>query len=180
MNTKLIKKIAVFALVAAIFSGSKIFAQQITKFAVVDTDRIYQSYYKSTNQLRTYEAKKTEFQKEIDKRTDELQKLQQLKLTYEKAGDQANAKATSEEISKKTQSLTDYINAKNIELDNLKNNLKKNDTFYQKLYAALAKIAEKNGYSMVLSLQDSTSILWYSNSVDITNEVILELGLRIR
>lgn len=180
MKSFSLKKGLVFCLFALALTGTKVFAQQITKFAVVDTDRIYQSYYKNSTALKNYENKKNEFQKEIDKRTEELQQLQQTKLTYEKAGDSEMSKSIQSEISTKTQSLTDYINAKNIELDKLKNNLKKNDAFYQKLYASIAKIAEKDGYSMVLSLQDTASILWYSNSVDITNDVIRELGLRVR
>ena len=180
MKSSPLKKVLLLGLFALSLAGTKVFAQQITKFAVVDTDRIYQSYYKNSSALKNYETKKNEFQKEIDKRTEELQKLRQTKLTYEKAGDQEMVKSTQAEITKKTQSLTDYIKAKNIELENLKSNLQKNDAFYQKLYASIARIAEKDGYSMVLSLQDTTSILWYSNSVDITNDVILDLGLRIR
>ena len=56
-------------------------------------------------------------------------------------------------------------------------NLQKSDDFYKKLYKTLQKVAESGGYSMILSLQDSNSILWYSSSVDITDQVIQELGL---
>ena len=44
-------------------------------------------------------------------------------------------------------------------------------------YNTLSKIAESGGYSMILSLQDANAILWYSSSVDITQQVISELGL---
>ena len=39
------------------------------------------------------------------------------------------------------------------------------------------KLAEEGGYSMILSLQESNSILWYSHTVDITEDVISRLGL---
>ena len=55
--------------------------------------------------------------------------------------------------------------------------LQSSDEFYKKLYNTLAKIAESGSYSMILSLQESNAILWYSSSVDITNQVIQELGL---
>jgi outer membrane protein len=55
--------------------------------------------------------------------------------------------------------------------------LQNSDYFYKKLYNTLAKIAESGSYSMILSLQESNAILWYSSSVDITNQVISELGL---
>ena len=54
--------------------------------------------------------------------------------------------------------------------------LQGSDAFYNKLYDTLSKVAEAGGYSMILSLQQSNSILWYSNSVDVTEQVIAELG----
>ena len=81
------------------------------------------------------------------------------------------------EIIKKKDYLTEYSNAKNVELESMQRSLQNSDEFYKKLYNTLSKIAESGGYSMILSLQDSNSILWYSSSVDITNQVISELGL---
>ena len=62
-------------------------AQQITKFGVVDTSKVYSAYFRNSAPIRNYEKKKAEFQEEIDKRTDELKSLQQKKLEYEKNGD---------------------------------------------------------------------------------------------
>ena len=55
--------------------------------------------------------------------------------------------------------------------------MQSSDSFYKKLYETLSKIAEGGGYSMILSLQQANAILWYSNSVDVTEQVIAELGL---
>ena len=81
------------------------------------------------------------------------------------------------EITKKKDYLTEYTNAKNVELESMLKSLQNSDEFYKKLYSTLAKIAESGGYSMILSLQESNAILWYSNSVDITDQVISNLGL---
>ena len=62
-------------------------------------------------------------------------------------------------------------------MESLQKSLQNSDDFYKKLYNTLAKIAEGGGYSMILSLQDANAILWYSSSVDLTNQVINELGL---
>lgn len=153
------------------------FAQQITRFGVVDTSRVYQSYYRNSAPVRNYEAKKSEFQNEIKKRTAALRELQEKKLEYQKNGDDANALKVEAQITKDTQYLQEYTTAKNMELESLKTSLKNSDEFYQKLYSTLAKIAESNGYSMILSLQQTDSVLWYSPSVDITDEVISSLGL---
>ena len=152
-------------------------AQQITKFGVVDTEKVYQAYFTNSAPIRSYEKKKAEFQEEINKQVEAIKKLQQKKLDYENSGNEAAALKTDAEITKKTDYLTEYTNAKNVELESMQMTLQNSDVFYNKLYNTLAKIAESGSYSMILSLQESNAILWYSSSVDITNQVIQELGL---
>ena len=153
------------------------FSQQITKFGVVDTAKVYNAYFRNSAPIRNYEKKKIEFQDEINKKTDELKQLQKKKLDLETSGNEAQAMKIEAEIIKKKDYLTEYSNAKNVELESMQRSLQNSDEFYKKLYNTLSKIAESGGYSMILSLQDSNSILWYSSSVDITNQVISELGL---
>ncbi len=153
------------------------FTQQITKFGVVDTAKVYNAYFRNSSPVRNYEKKKAEFQEEINKLSAELKTLQQKKLDYESAGNETAALKTEAEIIRKKDYITEYTNAKNVELESLQKSLQNSDDFYKKLYSTLAKIAESGGYSMILSLQDANSILWYSSSVDITNQVINELGL---
>lgn len=152
------------------------FSQQITKFGVVDTAKVYNAYFRNSAPIRNYEKKKAEFQTEIDKRTDELRQLQQKKLELENSGNDTQALKVEAEITKKKDYLTEYTNAKNVELESMQKSLQNSDEFYKKLYNTLSKIAESGGYSMILSLQESNAILWYSSSVDITNQVITELG----
>ena len=153
------------------------FTQQITKFGVVDTAKVYNAYFRNSAPVRNYEKKKAEFQEEINKQVEAIKKLQQKKLDYENSGNEAAALKTDAEITKKTDYLTEYTNAKNVELESMQKTLQNSDEFYKKLYNTLAKIAESGSYSMILSLQESNAILWYSSSVDITNQVITELGL---
>lgn len=153
------------------------FAQQITRFGVVDTSRVYQAYFRNSAPVRNYESKKAEFQNEINKLADEIQKLKAKKLDYQNDGDETSAIRVDSEITKKTDYLTEYTNAKNVELESLKNSLQTSDAFYKKLYSTLEKIAENEGYSMILSLQQANAVLWYSPSVDITDKVISALGL---
>lgn len=169
------KSIFAFLVVFAIsFSAS---AQQITKFGVVDTAKVYNAYFRNSAPVRNYEKKKAEFQAEINKRTDEIRVLQGKKVEFEKSGNDAMALKTQSEITKKTDFLTEYTNAKNVELESMQKSLQSSDSFYKKLYETLSKIAEGGGYSMILSLQQANAILWYSNSVDVTEQVIAELGL---
>ena len=166
---KIIKKMALILALAMTGFCSEVFAQQqITKFAVVDTARVYQAYYKNSTAVRNYERKRQEFQTEIDNVTREIQNLHNRKLEFDR-----------KQISDKTAYLTEYTQTKNDELENLKKSLQNNDAFYKKLYSTIQTVAQKGGYSMVMSLQQANAILWYSPSVDLTNEVIRELGLRL-
>ena len=154
-----------------------VFSQQITKFGVVDTAKVYNAYFRNSAPVRNYEKKKSEFQEEVNKLSDELKQLQQKKLDYESAGNETQVLKIEAEITRKKDYLTEYTNAKNVELESLQKSLQNSDDFYKKLYNTLAKIAEGGGYSMILSLQDANAILWYSSSVDITDQVISQLGL---
>ncbi len=151
-------------------------AQQIPKFGIVDTSRVFQTYFRDSAAVRNFETKKTEFQNEIIKRTEELKRLQQQKINLKEAGDEAEALKLDTEIVKKADYLTAYTQAKNSELDSLKKKLENSDTFYQSLYDVIGRIAEAEGYSMILSLQQASNILWYSPSVDITDKVINNLS----
>ena len=68
--------------------------------------------------------------------------LLQKKLDYENAGNESQALRTEAEITKKTDYLTEYTNAKNVELESMQKTLQNSDDFYKKLYNTLAKIAE--------------------------------------
>jgi len=171
------KKLIRILIALCIFSCSASYAQQITKFGVVDTAKVYNAYFRNSAPVRNYEKKKTEFQNEINKYTDEIKSLQQKKREYDKDGKDAQALRIEAEITKKTDYLTEYTNAKNVELESLQRSLQTSDEFYKKLYNTLARIAESGGYSMILSLQEANAILWYSSSVDVTDQVISELGL---
>jgi outer membrane protein len=173
MKLNLLKALAVLFLLGM---TSVLSAQQITKFGVVDTAKVYNAYFRNSASVRNYEKKKAEFQQEVNKYTEELQKLQAKKVDYEKSGNDSLAMKTQAEITKKTDFLVEYTNAKNAELESMQKTLQGSDSFYAKLYDTLSKIAESGGYSMILSLQQSNAILWYSNSVDVTEQVIAELG----
>ncbi|WP_147614071.1 OmpH family outer membrane protein [Treponema pectinovorum] len=170
------KKISVFFAAIFIFASS-VFAQQITRFGVVDTARVYQAYFRNSSPVRNYEAKKAEFQNEINRRTEEIRNLKSQKVDYQKNNNTSAAERLEAEITRKTDLLTEYTSTKNVELESLKKNLQNSDSFYKKLYGILEKVAENEGFSMILSLQQANAILWYSPSVDITEKVINELGM---
>ena len=71
-----------FACLIVLFTAgaTAAFAQQITRFGVVDTSKVYSAYFRTSTAVRNYEKKRSEFQDEITRLTDELRSLQQKKL----------------------------------------------------------------------------------------------------
>ena len=94
------KRIAVFALLG-IFSAAFSFAQQITKFAVVDTAKVYQAYFRNSAPVRNYENKKEEFKREIDRLVAELQRLNDQKIEFERIERERRIAIEEEKIRKK-------------------------------------------------------------------------------
>ena len=149
--------------------------KQITKFAVVDTQRIYNTFKQNSKSARDYEEKKQKYKNDIQVLANEIIELKKKKAEAQKKGDMQEVSYLEEEIASKTSFLTEFSKAKNDELAVIKKSLSNNDKFYASIYEVITKVAITNGYSMVLSLQDGGAILWYSPTVDITQEVIKEL-----
>lgn len=169
------KKIFVTLLVLVITAGSVFAQQHITNFGIVDTNKVYDHFFKNSSALKTYENKKKEMQKEVNKRTEELRDLKSKKDQCVELGDDSGASKYAQMIKEKTEYLRDYTSTKNLELQNLKKSLSESNDFYIKLSKVIKRVAENEGLSMILSLQGESAILWYSPTVDVTDKVIQEL-----
>ena len=151
-------------------------AQHITRFAVVDTSRIYATFLSDSRSVREYQAKQAKYQAETQRMSDEIIALRQKKVDADAVGRTDIVQKYQAEIDAKTSFLLEYSKACNDELAMLRKNLVSDDVFYARLYAAIKKIAESQGYTMVLNLQQGEAIIWYSPTVDITETVIRELS----
>lgn len=168
----------IFALCAVLLLAGAVFAQQhITNFGIVDTNRVYEHFFRNSSGIKSYEKKREDFQNEINRRTDEIRDLQDKLQEAKELGLDSEAKRQENLIRSKSASLKTYTQTKQTELNNLKKSLTENNEFYKDLNRIIKKVAENEGLSMVLNLQQSNGILWYSAAVDITDKVIAELGM---
>jgi outer membrane protein len=168
--------ILAFALIAAAGAG----AQQITRIAVVDLQKIIMSFPQEGQSYKDFELKKAQIQAEIDRFVDEVKKLQAQKVEADKVGDKASSQRLQAEITQKTDFLKDYVRTKQAELDADAKQLSAASDFSQRVYKQIQQIAEAEGYSLVLNLKSAdsvmSSVLWYSTQIDITDEVIRALA----
>ncbi len=173
------KKIAALVLFAAIAYGG-LSAQQITRVAVVDLARVLGNFPKETAARKNFEVKKAEVQAEADRRSAEIRNLQTRKTDASNFGDVETARTLEAEISRKIAALQEYVQARQNELDLLAKALSSANSFLQKLNSTIARVAEEEGYSLVLNLkpqdQSANLILWNSPAIDITDKVIQALS----
>lgn len=155
-------------------------AQQITRVAVIDMNRVLAAFPKDTAALKNFETRKAEVQAEVDGKAADLKKIQARKAEAEVLGDREQLDFLSAELTRKTADLKDYIASRQNELDILAKALSSNASFIQKLGSTIAQVAEAEGYSLVLNLkppdQNAGIVLWNSASIDITDKVIQALS----
>ena len=144
----------------------------ITRFAVVDMNRVTTAYADQSQEARAFTEKRDRVQAEIDKQNKELQELNAKLAEAKESGNQTQIKNLENQIRTKTQSLQTYIKNSFADLEKERDRLFKNDALVAEVTNVIRAVAESEGFSMVLSKTEGSGILWYSPSVDITNKVI--------
>jgi outer membrane protein len=167
-------------LLAACFLTTSLYSQQLTRFAVVDLPKVYTAFFRDSRSVREFEERSANVQAEIDKMTREIQELRSRRVDLVNQGDQAGALRLENEIYRKQEFLKEYYTVKTAELEDQRRKLSQSDSFLEQVYAEIRSIAESEGYSMVLNLKESTGIIWYSPTVEITDKVIQTLANKTR
>jgi outer membrane protein len=112
--------------------------------------------------------------------TKEIQDLQTQHADAELAGDDDKALRLESDIVKKSDFLKEYYKLKVAELEDQRKKLSTSSDFYAQVQNELRFVAESEGYTMVLNLNDNKGILWYSQSVDLTDKLINSLKAKAR
>lgn len=150
-------------------------AQQLTRFAVIDLPKLYTVFYQDSKVVRDWEERSRRVQADLDRMTTEIDSLAKSRLDAETAGDNERVLRLEADIAKKTKYLQEYYRVKTAELEDQKKRMTQSSAFLQQVYDEIRRVAESEGYSMVLNLKESAGIVWYSPTVDITDLVIQNL-----
>ena len=144
----------------------------ITRFAVVDMNRITEAFADQLPEIKVFKEKRDKIQAEIDKQGKELQELNVKLAEAKESGNQNQIRNLENQIRTKTQNLQTYIKNNFAELEKERERLLKNEALMNQILPIVRSVAESEGYSMVLSRTEGSGIIWYSPAVDITNKVI--------
>jgi outer membrane protein len=164
-----------FLIIFTCLTAVSLFAQQLTRFAVVDLPKVYSAFFRDSRAVREFEERSARVQTEIDRMTREIQELKSKQADMVLQGDQTQALKIENEIYRKSDFLREYYNIKTAELEDQRKKLSQSGAFLEQVYSEIRYIAESEGYSMVLNLKENTGILWYSPTVDITDKLIQNL-----
>ena len=157
-----------------------LYGQQLTRFAVVDLSRVYTAYFRESRAVREFEERSARVQADIDRMTREIQELRSRHADAVLRDDQSEALRLETQINRRAEFLRDYYQTKTAELETQRRNLMRSGSFLEQVYDEIRYIAESEGYTMVLNLNDNPSIIWYSPSVNITDKLIQNLLQRSR
>jgi len=173
------KRISLFVFLNVIlFAGA--YAQQITRFAVVDLSKVYTAFFRDSAAVRQFEERSARVQSEIDKLTREIQDLRSRYADAVLVNNDSEALRLENLIYRRSEFLKEYYQTKTAELDDQRNKLMQSGSFMDQIYDEIRYIAESEGYTMVLNMKNNPSIVWYSPSVDITEKLIKNLQTRKR
>jgi outer membrane protein len=150
-------------------------AQQLTRFAVVDLSRVYMAFFRDSRAVREWEESSLQVQREVDRRTREIQDLQSRKVNAEMQGNEDEVQRLENQIYRRSEALREYYQVRTRELEDRKRRLSQSDSFLEQVYDEIRFVAESEGYSTVLNLKENSGILWYSPTVDITDKLIQNL-----
>jgi len=161
------------AVVLAALVAAALPAQQLTTVGVVDTDRVYNSFYRDSQAVRELERLRQEYQQEINGELQQLESLRDRRLLAQEQGNDRLVENLNREISQLERYLEDLTQRRRRQLEERQNSLLSDD-FFADMQSAIQFVAESLGFTVVLRA-DSDGLQWWSSEVDISEQVVQRL-----
>ena len=171
------RKILIFLLLG--ISGL-LHAQQLTRIAVVDLPKVYMAFFADSRAVREFEERSARVQNDIDRMTREIQGLRSQYADAVLQGNQSEALRLENIIYRQTEFLRDFYQTRTAELEDQKRRLMQSGSFLDQVYSELRFIAETEGYSLIVNLNEKDVIIWYSTTIDVTDKLISNLLTKAR
>ena len=149
-------------------------AEQLTTVAIVDTTRVYTSYFKESQTVRDWTKLKAGVQDELNKYFAETTKMNIDRLDAVKQGNSTESLRLEQEVAKRQQFYNEYKRVKQQQIADMGKNLMQSDAFLSEITAAIKYVAESEGYTVVLD-SGNASLRFGSPEVDITEKVLDQL-----
>jgi len=149
-------------------------AELITKVAVLDYARLLSAFYVDSAEARRIEKMKKDFANEVRKLQDEIQNLEERKITAMSRGNVRDELDLENKIQEKKQYYQEYVRIKGNQIQQAVTGLGSSNELARAILDEIQFVAEMNGFSIVLNRADP-NLLWWGYEVDITDLVLQQL-----
>ena len=154
-----------------------IYGQQLTTVAVVDVQRVYDTFAHNENISSSISAIRNRYQQEISDIMTMIDELRQ-QLRDARADDNSALVADIDASIDRAEAEINRLNQeRNTALSN-RRRLLLPENFIPQLQRAIVFVAESEGYSVVFKADDE-GLQWWSSVVDITNSVVNRLVAQV-
>lgn len=167
-------KRCIFFLMGFTLFSLTIFAERITKVAILDYSRVLATFYADSAESRRIDEMKRVFAEEVSKIQEEIQSLEEKQLNAEDLGDSRTAIELDSKIQERKQYYQEYVRVRGNQIQQSLANLSSSNALAQEILREIQYVAETYGFSIVLKRSDP-NLLWWSYETDITEEVLKRL-----
>lgn len=165
------KKMAMLSAVFLLLGVGTTYAEitRLVKIGYVDVEEVFENYPGTDDVREELLELKEEHEAMIAELEDEIVALElEYELNYSSLTDEERQRREAE-IEYKEETLSEYIEAANDELDSLEDTL--TDPILLKIMAVIQKVSSEEGYSFVFK-ESSTALLYTDDEFDLTEDVI--------
>ena len=148
-------------------------AEQLTTVGIINIDRIYNSFYRDSQEVRELERLRREYQDEIDSHVRELETLRQRLNTALDQNNRVTTDRLQTQVTEKERFIEDLARRRRAQLEARQARLLSDD-FLNRLQQAIQFVAESGGYTLVLRT-DTEGLQWWSSAIDISDQVLARL-----
>lgn len=161
-------------LLIAVFISAGLYAQQYSKVAVINIDKVLEAYPRAGEAYSKLEKFKQEKLNELKEMKAEILQLKKDQLSALDSGDNEKAVQLEVEIKNKIKRQQVYSDIMLSEIKLRESQIYSNVEILKQMNAAIISVAKKDGYHIVFKLQDE-SIFWAAEAINITDLVIIKL-----
>ncbi|TVR00218.1 MAG: OmpH family outer membrane protein [Spirochaetaceae bacterium] len=153
-------------------------AEQLTTVGIINIDRIYNSFYRDSQEVRELDRLRREYQDEIDSHVRELETLRQRLNTALDQNNRSTSDRLQTQVAEKERFIEDLARRRRAQLEARQARLLSDD-FLNRLQQAIQFVAESGGYTLVLRT-DTEGLQWWSSAIDISDQVLARLRTMTR
>jgi len=153
--------------------GATVYAEQLTTVAIINVDKVYNTFYRDSQAVRELERLRNEYQSEINDQLEELEELRDQRLQARNRGNESRVAQLDRQILEMTRFVEDLSQRRREQLQLQQERLLSND-FLNQLQQAIQHVAESEGYTVVIR-SDVSGLQWWSQEVDISDLVLERL-----